>query len=403
MCASFKKDSARAYANDSRKSSLPVPLVERNIKLSATILEIFEWRTWARNYAKTASACKQSSLMLPSLSCLLVEIDWIVADVVAIQDWPKKFFHDIAARDLREDLRNSRFHCSSIDYLRDNAVPLREGLDELRALWNTRLRYRVPLQYLTATSYWRELVLVVTPAVLIPRPETELLVDIIKSAIHEKPSLVESPWVDLGTGSGALAISIAAEISKVKHSLNPAQSSREEEVIVHAVELCPRAAAIARHNVSRYRNITGGGSGGVSVYEGSWFRPLEVRGLTATVGCGTFAGIVSNPPYIPSKDFLSLQPEVRCHEPWIALEGGPGPGLDALISVCTGAAVHLLGGGFLALETNGGRQAHEVAELLEHMGLQDTSGCDKMPIFEKVKVHRDYNGTERFVSAWKIL
>ena len=69
---------------------------------------------------------------------------------------------------------------------------------------------------------------------------------------------------------------------------------------------------------------------------------------------GTFGGIVSNPPYIPSEDMRGLQPEVRLHEPWLALDGGSNQALDSFTSICSGAVAHLVPGGFLLLETNGG-------------------------------------------------
>ena len=77
---------------------------------------------------------------------------------------------------------------------------LRESLEGLRALWTTRLTDRVPLQYLTNLSEWRDLSLVVTRAVLIPRPETELMVDFVVDVLRETPELANKPWADLGTG-----------------------------------------------------------------------------------------------------------------------------------------------------------------------------------------------------------
>jgi len=97
-----------------------------------------------------------------------------------------------------------------------------------------------------------------------------------------------------------------------------------------------------------------------------------------------------------------LQPEVRYHEPWLALEGGSGMGLDALLPICTGAALHLTPGGFLALETNGGKQVHDVVGILR--GIRRGGGSEggaPIDVFENVRVRADYNGVERFVTAWK--
>jgi len=85
-----------------------------------------------------------------------------------------------------------------------------------------------------------------------------------------------------------------------------------------------------------------------------------------------------------------LQPEVRLHEPWLALEGGTGLGLDAMLPICAGAAVHLLPGGFLALETNGGEQARDVVSIL-----------DGLAVFEDIQIRRDYCGIDRFVTAYR--
>jgi len=94
-----------------------------------------------------------------------------------------------------------------------------------------------------------------------------------------------------------------------------------------------------------------------------------------------------------------LQPEVRYHEPWLALEGGSGLGLGALLPICTGAAYT---GRLMALETNGGKQVHDVVGILR--GIRrggGSAGGAPSDVFENVQVRVDYNGVERFVTAWK--
>ena len=92
----------------------------------------------------------------------------------------------------------------------------------IQELWRQRLQERVPLQYLTATAHWRDLVLAVGPGTLIPRPETEQLVDLAAAAVRESPELAAGHWVDLGTGSGALALGLASVLAPSAQARWPA-------------------------------------------------------------------------------------------------------------------------------------------------------------------------------------
>ena len=98
---------------------------------------------------------------------------------------------------------------------------------------------------------------------------------------------------------------------------------------------------------------------------------------------------------------------MRLHEPWQALEGGTGQGIDELIDVCSGASVHLMKGGFLVLETNGGRQVNVLIEFLTSLHAVDFHELglevSRTAIFENIQVHTDYAGVKRFISAWKSL
>ena len=86
-------------------------------------------------------------------------------------------------------------------------------LAKLQELWRRRLQERMPLQYLTASAHWRDLVLAVGPGTLIPRPETEQLVDLATAAVRDSPDLATGHWLDLGTGSGALALGVASVLA----------------------------------------------------------------------------------------------------------------------------------------------------------------------------------------------
>jgi release factor glutamine methyltransferase len=188
-----------------------------------------------------------------------------------------------------------------------------------------------------------------------------LQVDFAKEAVESNPGLADGSWADLGTGSGAIAIALARSV--------PVST-------VYAVDKSPTAVAVARQNVKRYRLQEV-----VLVRAGSWFEPLADF-------AGGLAGIVSNPPYIPSENLGGLQREVGAHEPMLALDGGSGEGLEAFGPLCDGAAGALRPGGFVGLETNGWGQAERVAEMLERSGH-----------FCGVEVRADYSEVQRFVLA----
>ena len=381
-------------------STFPVPLVERDGESIATVSELLEWRKWARAYAERA--CLESNIKsdLPCIESLLTEVDWLVEDVIA------------GARLRRERADGNWQDVGRLAH--GNRLPtagevlLRETLEGLKRMWMQRILERVPLQYLTASCHWRDLFLVVTPDVLIPRPETEKMVDLVADALRRSPTLADTPWVDLGTGSGAIAIGIANELSTMRSQTMKELDIGQDNIVVHAVDVSPAAAAVARHNVERNSAIFGKRKVAVKVHEGSWYEPLNVleggSQPREESSRARFGGIVSNPPYIPSLDMSELQPEVRLHEPWLALEGGSDMALDSLLPICLGAAAHLVPGGFLLLETNGGNQARAVVEfLLAFRGKEYQNSRDSKNgyVFDEVQLHSDFCQVERFVSARK--
>lgn len=270
-------------------------------------------------------------------------------------------------------------------------------------LWHRRVEDRVPLQYLTSCAFWRDLILSVGPGVLIPRPETELLIDFSVAAVEANPALGHGQWADLGTGSGALAIGLAQTIPTVSK--------------VWAVDLAPEPAAHAAFNAER-AGLHKESRPSFEVVRGSWYEPLVARG-----GClGQLSGIVSNPPYITEDLMQGLQAEVGQYEPELALDGGEGLGIDALAPICRGAVEMLQPGGFLAVETAGGEQAEYIAQLLQHLRcgivvngavvLSSSSGGSSADeegetnvvrqehlAFENVKIRNDLRGVDRFVTA----
>ena len=218
-------------------------------------------------------------------------------------------------------------------------IELKLSLSELAQLWQRRLQERVPVQYLTGVAHWRHFSLKVTPAVLIPRPETELLIDLAVEAVKSYGVNPKSHWVDLGTGSGAIAIGLAGALTNAR---------------VYAVDCSSEALAVARLNAENL-----GFTSRINFYQGLWWEPLAFLK-------GQVSGMVSNPPYIPSSTVLTLQPEVFKHEPHLALDGG-FDGLDCIRHLVETAPDYLESGGVWLVEMMAG-QAEAVADMLESHG-----------------------------------
>jgi release factor glutamine methyltransferase len=236
-------------------------------------------------------------------------------------------------------------------------VELSRSLDGLASLWHRHLTTAEPLQYLVGLCPWRDLQLDVAPGVLIPRQETELLVECALGLMGGRgPGL----WADLGTGSGCLALALARAW--------PASRG-------FAVDQSPAAIAIATRNLQAPRE---GPMAPVELLLGSWWQPLEsVWGQLELVVC--------NPPYIPTEVWAALDPVVRDHEPARALDGGRD-GLDAIRTIGQGAAKALAPGGWLLLE-------HHHDQSLAVQGLLVDAGL------EQVRSYPDLEGIQRFVAA----
>ncbi|HUE77518.1 MAG TPA: peptide chain release factor N(5)-glutamine methyltransferase [Longimicrobiales bacterium] len=213
---------------------------------------------------------------------------------------------------------------------------------------------REPLQYITGEASFRELALVVDPRVLIPRPETEVLVGAVLEWAASRAAPVA---LDIGTGSGAIALSLLHE--------GPFKR-------VVATDVSEDALAVARANAER--------SGLADQLE------LRAGALWDPVGdAERFDVIVSNPPYVAETDRATLAPEIAEHEPAAALYGG-ADGLDILRRIVEGAGGRLRGGGLLAVEVGLG-QAAAVAGWLE-----------RAP-FGSPDIVKDLTGRERVVLA----
>lgn len=212
-----------------------------------------------------------------------------------------------------------------------------------------------PLQYVTGEVAFRHIVVKVVPGVLIPRPETEVLVGEGLRAIEgaDRPTVV-----DLCTGSGCIALSCAHEHHGAR---------------VLATDISPIAASCARANAERL-----GFAERVDVLEGDLFAPLPPD------LCGRIDLVIANPPYIPTADIAELPAEVAGFEPHLALDGGPD-GLDFWRRIAREARDWLAPGGELVVELDESRVMTAAGEAQEW--------------YEEVRVVRDLAGRDRVLAA----
>ena len=238
---------------------------------------------------------------------------------------------------------------------------------------------REPIQYIVGEWEFMGLPFVVNRDVLIPRPDTECLVEcvvsFIKADLHMRPLIL-----DLCTGSGCVGVSLAFYL-------------RGASIV--ATDVSARALRVAARNAER-----NGVSDRIVFIEGDLYQPVDASVDnesvdnesvgSASVGNASAAGalfdvICANPPYIASGDFMTLPDDVRCYEPHVALDGG-ADGLDFYGRIAEGAAARLRRGGLLAAEVGAG-QAGDVSCIFSHNG------------FSHVRTARDLCGVERVVMA----
>lgn len=294
---------------------------------SVSGLELWQWRATAKQQAIAAH--------VPP-----TEVDWLLQEIAGLD---------------RLSLRLESF--------KDKAeLLLKFPLAELTQLWQQRLEARLPVQYIVGSTTWRQFSLVVSPAVLIPRPETEELIDLAIATVQAHPVLGQGTWVDLGTGSGAIALALADAFP---------------QATIHAVDVSEQALAIAQHNAQRL-----GLGDRIRFHQGKWFEPIASFQHQ-------LSGMVSNPPYIPRNLIPNLQPEVAQHEPHLALDGGED-GLDCIRHLVNVAPDYLQSGGVWLIEMMAG-QAESVSRLLEEQGN-----------YRAIEIHTDLNGIERFASALRV-
>jgi len=276
---------------------------------------------------------------------------------VTVAEWLEVAAADLGAAGVetpRVDAEWLLAHCLAVPRVALRMAPLRVVAGPVASCYAAALARRArrePLQQIIGSQEFRGTRVAVTRHVLVPRPETEVLVEWALELLPAGEPLV----VDVGTGSGCIACAMAAERPSAR---------------VIALERSAQAAAAARANAADL-------GGRVRVLVGDLFAPLgDVRADL----------IVSNPPYLDAAMMAALPPEVAHFEPRAAVDGG-ADGLDVIRPLVAGARAHLRPGAALVLETAGGEQARRVAALLEAADLT------------QVSLRRDLAGVERFVAG----
>ncbi len=222
---------------------------------------------------------------------------------------------------------------------------------QLDRLADRRAR-RIPLQHLTRKQEFYGLEFEVSPDVLIPRPETEILVE---KAIELLPKGGRS-FLELGVGSGCISVSILHQIGSAT---------------AVGIDKSPLALAVARSNAVKH-----GVTDRLDLIESDLFDKVS----------GRFDLIVSNPPYIPDRDITSLQAEVRDFEPLLALAGG-GDGLDVIRKIIKDGQKYLESGGWLLMEIGYG-QSSAVRNELQDAGWEDISFLNDLQAIPRVAMAR---------------
>jgi release factor glutamine methyltransferase len=242
-------------------------------------------------------------------------------------------------------------------------APISAGQEaEFRGLL-LRRSLREPVAYITGHKEFWSLDFVVTPAVLIPRPETELLVEVALQCVRELTSGLSVKVFDVGIGSGVISVCLAKE---------------QPVTEIVAVDISPVALDVARLNAGRH-----GVDDRIRFLSGDLFAPVKPV-------AGTFDLIVSNPPYVRTGELSILAPEIREWEPITALDGG-ADGIDTYRRIIREGYKYLAPGGSIVLEI-GADMASAVAELFSR------SGC-----YGPASTYQDYAGKDRVIAAMKLL
>lgn len=285
---------------------------------------------------------------------------WTIGELL---DWTTAKLNELGVEDPRVDAQRLLAHslgCSRMDlYVQHTRLLDADERGAFRSLVKRRIA-REPVAYIEGTRGFHalDLELTVDRRVLVPRPDTELLVDWVLESLRPPPAPI-AKIVDVGTGSGAIALALARA---------------RDDLEVHAVELSDDALAVAKLNIER-SDLP------VALHRGDL-----LDGLTPPTG--GWDVVVANLPYIPTADIAGLAPEVRDHEPRMALDGG-ADGLDfirRLLDQVTGEGV-LSRRGSVFLEFGLG-QHDAVAAAMRAVGLEPAARKDLAGIVRAARGRR---------------
>ena len=244
-------------------------------------------------------------------------------------------------------------------YLDKDRILTSDEIEKFNQYTKERISHR-PVQYIIGTVEFFGLEFKVDERVLIPRPETEILVEVVieQLANRENPKII-----DLGSGSGAIAISLAKNV---------------KEAFVYAIDVSRDALDVAKENAIKNKM-----ENQIEFLRGDLFEPLKNKNLEGQIDC-----VVSNPPYVSKDEFEILPREIKDYEPTVALQS-EGEGVFFHKNIIENSVDFLKKGGLLALETAFG-QAGKVADLIRQSG-----------DFGDIRIMKDLGGIDRVVKAMK--
>jgi len=279
--------------------------------------------------------------------------------ILKLLRWATDYFNDNEIEDPKaaaEILLAESLHLRRIDlYLQYDRPLEKRELSAFKILLKRKLK-REPVAYIVGQKEFWSLSFIVTRDVLIPRPETECLVEATMDIINVTGGETNIRVLELGTGSGALIISLA---------------SQKQGIDYYASDISKKALAVAKQNAVRH------GLNDIHFFAGDWMDPLA-----AEKRC--FDVIVSNPPYIPSRQIETLAPEIHRYEPLMALDGDED-GLKCLKHIVQNAWIYLKPNGWLVLET-GYDQKEDMMRIV--------ASCGK---YDQVMILKDYSGHDRVI------
>lgn len=291
-------------------------------------------------------------------------VSWKVKDLLEVSEGYLKERHIEAPRLTAEVLLAHQLGIERIQlYLNFDKPLIKNEVDGYRRLIKRRVNHE-PIQYITGLQEFWSLELHVDPHVLIPRPESEVIVETALEKLSQPSPTSKNSLniLEVGTGSGAISIALAKELANVS---------------IYASDISSDALRIAASNAVRH-NV----SEKIRFVEGDLFSPIKDRSMS-------FDMIVSNPPYVSGEDFLTLAPEIRDNEPEIALNGGKD-GFCFIDKIIGQGAGHLNSGGWLIIEMSPD-QTVKALSMIEKTGLY--SDTDRIT---------DYSGLYRLIAARKI-